>query len=112
MGHRGLGHTADGHGCLSDTSVFPVPLVFAMIWVSTDVEELHQWHVQKVGAHPCFRPVPREEAVSKKRIPLGSFVCSGEGMVFVVMTVTVITVRHDRYWYLNRWRLHGVFWKP
>lgn len=29
-----------------------------------DVEELHQWHVQKAEAHPCFKPVPQEEAVS------------------------------------------------
>ena len=30
---------------------------------AADVEELHEWHVEKAGAHPCFAPVPREEAV-------------------------------------------------
>ena len=28
----------------------------------TDVEELHNWHVQKCEAHPCFRRVPDDEA--------------------------------------------------
>lgn len=31
--------------------------------IRSDVEELHNWHVQKGKAHPCFSPVPREEAV-------------------------------------------------
>eukprot|EP00752_Nemacystus_decipiens_P012755 g11295.t1 len=33
-----------------------------LLYMITDVEELHEWHVEKAGAHPCFAPVPRDEA--------------------------------------------------
>ncbi|CAM9252815.1 unnamed protein product [Ectocarpus sp. 8 AP-2014] len=33
-----------------------------LLYMITDVEELHQWHVEKAEAHPCFEAVPREEA--------------------------------------------------
>ena len=42
---------------------FSLARMAAAAAAAADVEELHEWHVEKAGAHPCFAPVPREEAV-------------------------------------------------
>ena len=35
-----------------------------LLYTITDVEDLHQWHVAKCEAHPCFVRVSEEETVS------------------------------------------------
>lgn len=67
-----------------------------------DVEELHQWHVQKADAHPCFAPVPREESVRSTPLlfvlfsvghgppPCFVFCVSGDWVIYRCVWVVVI----------------------
>lgn len=34
-----------------------------ILYTITDVENLHNWHVEKSSAHPCFERIPDEELV-------------------------------------------------
>jgi tRNA (guanine-N7-)-methyltransferase len=34
-----------------------------ILYTITDVENLHNWHVEKCTAHPCFTRIPDEELV-------------------------------------------------
>lgn len=34
------------------------------LYAITDVEALHEWHVEKCQAHPCFEQIPESELVS------------------------------------------------
>mmetsp|Transcript_18254 Transcript_18254/g.24058 ORF Transcript_18254/g.24058 Transcript_18254/m.24058 type:complete len:289 (-) Transcript_18254:217-1083(-) len=40
------------------------------LYCITDVEELHNWHVAKCTAHPCFRPLSEEEMENDPCVPI------------------------------------------
>lgn len=48
---------------LSEYAYFLKPAV-GRLYCITDVEELHQWHVEKCDAHPLFRRITAEEEAS------------------------------------------------
>ena len=39
------------------------------LYMITDVEELHYWHVEKCNAHPCFERLTDEELEDDPRVP-------------------------------------------
>ena len=39
------------------------------LYMITDVEELHHWHVEKSDAHPCFERITDEELKYDPRVP-------------------------------------------
>jgi len=36
------------------------------LYTITDVEELHNWHIEKINKHPCFRELTKEELENDK----------------------------------------------
>jgi tRNA (guanine-N7-)-methyltransferase len=34
-----------------------------ILYTITDVEDLHNWHVEKCTSHPCFERIPDDELV-------------------------------------------------
>ena len=41
----------------------------ARLYMITDVEELHHWHVEKCDAHPYFERIPDEELAEDPCVP-------------------------------------------